>query len=376
MRTSAHRLVIGRRQALAVVAYVGVVIALLAISLLLVADLRDKAAQIAAAQMRLDQLSERSPPGLSASIASNAGVSGSPFLDGRTITVAGAALQQRVEDGGCESERRANVFASRTRRPRRQERFRRSNRQLGGQSARRAGNPLRHRGRNAILVRGQAFDPVARGFRRTRERADANDDRGRWTMAVIRMMRLLRILSATFFAAAAATAAAGPIDEPAGHPPKVQRAPATEGTGVANAAAGPSGEPRPSDPSERPRAGNPLWTVPLDTLSATRDRPLFSASRRPPIVAVPIAAPPPKQEALAPPPPERPLLTLVGTILSPKATIAMLQGSNTETILRLRVGQENDGWLVRGISLRSIVVEKGAQSVELGLPKSNGAPAE
>lgn len=187
------------------------------------------------------------------------------------------------------------------------------------------------------------------------------------------MMRLLRILSATFFAAAAA---AGPIDEPAGHPPKVQRAPATEGTGVANAAANPSGEPRPSDPSERPRAGNALWTVPLDTLSATRDRPLFSASRRPPLVAAPIAAPPPKQEALAPPPPERPLLTLVGTILSPKATIAMLQGSNTETILRLRVGQENDGWLVRGISLRSIVVEKGAQSVELGLPKANGAPAE
>ena len=97
MRTSAHRLVIGRRQALAVVAYVGVVIALSAISLLLVADLRDKAAQIAAAQMRLDQLSERSPRGLSASIDSNAGVSGSPFLDGRTITIAGATLQRRVE---------------------------------------------------------------------------------------------------------------------------------------------------------------------------------------------------------------------------------------------------------------------------------------
>jgi general secretion pathway protein M len=97
MRTSTHRLVIGRRQALAVAAYVGVVIALLAISLLLVADLRDKAVEMAAAQMRLDQLSERSRPSLSAPIASNAGVSGSPFLDGRTITIAGATLQQRVE---------------------------------------------------------------------------------------------------------------------------------------------------------------------------------------------------------------------------------------------------------------------------------------
>jgi general secretion pathway protein M len=96
MRTSTHSLVIDRRQALAVVAYIGVVIAFLAISLLLVVDLRDKAAEIAEAQTRLDQLSERSRPSLS-SIASNAGVSGSPFLDGRTITIAGAALQQRIE---------------------------------------------------------------------------------------------------------------------------------------------------------------------------------------------------------------------------------------------------------------------------------------
>jgi general secretion pathway protein M len=95
MRNSTQRLTIGRRQTLAVGAYVGVVIALLAISLLLVADLRDKAADIAAAQKRLDQMSERSRPSLSASIDSS--VSGSPFLDGQTITIAGAALQQRVE---------------------------------------------------------------------------------------------------------------------------------------------------------------------------------------------------------------------------------------------------------------------------------------
>jgi general secretion pathway protein N len=189
-------------------------------------------------------------------------------------------------------------------------------------------------------------------------------------MAVIRVMRPLGIFLATF--AVAATATAGPIDDPAR---PAGSAPATEETGVADAA-GLSGAPRAPDPGAKPRGGNPLWTVPLSALSATRDRPLFSASRRPPIVAVPIVAPPPKQEALAPPPPERPLLTLIGTIVSPKASIAILQGSNTEAISRLRVGQENDGWRLRGISLRSIVVEKGAQSVELDLPRPNGAPAE
>ena len=103
----------------------------------------------------------------------------------------------------------------------------------------------------------------------------------------------------------------------------------------------------------------------------------FLPSRRPPVVAVPIVAPPPqKQEALAPPPPERPLLTLIGTIVSPKASVAMLQGSNAEAISRLRVGQENDGWQVRGIGLRSIVVEKGGQSVKLDLPRPDGAAAQ
>lgn len=96
MQRSIPKLVIGRRLALAVITYVGVVISLLAISLFLVADLREKAAEVAAAQTRLDQLSKRSPNS-SASITANAGPRGSPFLDGRTITVAGAALQQRIE---------------------------------------------------------------------------------------------------------------------------------------------------------------------------------------------------------------------------------------------------------------------------------------
>jgi general secretion pathway protein N len=196
-------------------------------------------------------------------------------------------------------------------------------------------------------------------------------------MAVIRLMRPLAAI-VVISSALAARAAADPIDEPAARPaPAIEgtSAPATEGTGVADGA-GFSAAPRAPDPGARSRGGNPLWTVPLSALTATRDRPLFSASRRPPIVAAPTVAAPPKQEALAPPPPERPLLTLIGTIVSPKASVAMLQGSNAEAISRLRVGQENDGWQVRGISLRSIVVEKGAQSVELDLPRPNGSPAE
>jgi general secretion pathway protein M len=141
---------------LAVVAYVGVVIALLAISLLLVADLRDKAVEMAAAQIRLDQLSERSRQSLSAPIASNAGVSGSPFLDGRTMTIAGATLQQRVE--AAVTKAGGALMSSQV--------------ELAGPDAKNgfvgltasmessagcADDPLRHRGRNAIPIRGQTF---------------------------------------------------------------------------------------------------------------------------------------------------------------------------------------------------------------------------
>jgi general secretion pathway protein N len=188
-------------------------------------------------------------------------------------------------------------------------------------------------------------------------------------MAVIRLTRPFGILLATFCALAAQAAA----EEPARPAPGLEGASATEGTGVADAARLPEA-PRAPDQSAKPRAGNPLWTAPLSALSATRDRPLFSVSRRPPIVAVPTVAAPPKQEAVAPPPPERPLFTLIGTIVSPRASLAMLQGSNGDAISRLRIGEESDGWGVRGIDLRSIVVVKGEQSVKLDLPRPDGAP--
>ncbi len=88
----------GRREAVAVLVYVGVVSALLASSLWFVDDLWSRSSEIAAAQERLDQLTEHSRPRPSASIASDTSVNGSPFLDGRTITIAGAALAQRVGD--------------------------------------------------------------------------------------------------------------------------------------------------------------------------------------------------------------------------------------------------------------------------------------
>ena len=93
---SANGVASGHRQTLAVIAYLGVVIALVVSSLWLVVDLWAESRGVAAAQERFDQLTEHARSRPPTSIASDASVSGSPFLDARTITIAGAALEQRV----------------------------------------------------------------------------------------------------------------------------------------------------------------------------------------------------------------------------------------------------------------------------------------
>jgi general secretion pathway protein M len=94
--TSANGVGPSRREAFAALAYVCVVVVLAASSLWLIDDLRVRSRGIAAAQERLDQLTQHSRRRPPASIGSDASVSGSPFLDARTITIAGAALEQRV----------------------------------------------------------------------------------------------------------------------------------------------------------------------------------------------------------------------------------------------------------------------------------------
>ena len=58
-----------------------------------------------------------------------------------------------------------------------------------------------------------------------------------------------------------------------------------------------------SPAAEAPATGNPLWAIPVSKLSATRDRPLFSSSRRPPtptVAAAPTPTPPAVVKPVAP----------------------------------------------------------------------------
>jgi general secretion pathway protein M len=80
----------------AVTLYVGVMILLLFLVASSLSDIFSKRADVAASATMLEQFEGRRPAAVRAQAPDGAGPAGSPFLEGATVTVAGAALLQRV----------------------------------------------------------------------------------------------------------------------------------------------------------------------------------------------------------------------------------------------------------------------------------------
>ena len=121
---------------------------------------------------------------------------------------------------------------------------------------------------------------------------------------------------------------------------------------------------------ERAATRNPLWGIPLRILTATRERPLFSPSRRPPAPPV-VAAPAPPTRSFAPikpPEPDHPLLTIVGTIVSASDGIAVFIDQATNEVIRIHNGQEHGGWVLRSVRGREANFEKNERTSTLALP--------
>jgi general secretion pathway protein N len=126
----------------------------------------------------------------------------------------------------------------------------------------------------------------------------------------------------------------------------------------------------PGQPAAPVLTGNPLWAVPLRSLSITPGRPLFSPSRRPPPPAV--VAAPPKPPAPPPPPkpaePDHPLLTLLGTIVGETQSIAIFVDDVAKNFIRLKTGQDHAGWTLRAIQGREATFAKGQREATVVLP--------
>lgn len=113
---------------------------------------------------------------------------------------------------------------------------------------------------------------------------------------------------------------------------------------------------------------NPLRAVGLDNLNATRERPLFSASRRP---AAEPPAPVPVAVAAEAPPTPRPAepapFLLVGTLIGTTAQIAIARIVGTDEVITLAPGASRNGWSVRAIEARRLSVEKDGRIEDLAL---------
>jgi general secretion pathway protein N len=189
-----------------------------------------------------------------------------------------------------------------------------------------------------------------------------------WAVARNGVIAWLVVLSATVVRAAVPTdlgppetdaAPAAPIDAGADTPVRL-KAPAAEPADASASTPPPNLHPAPS--------GNPLWAVPLKQLSATRERPVFSPSRRPPQTAVAAApyVPPP-----APPKPvelPRPQLSLVGTISGKVEGFGIFLEQIGDKVLRLKTGETHKGWTLLEVRARQIVFQKDNETITLSLP--------
>jgi hypothetical protein len=107
---------------------------------------------------------------------------------------------------------------------------------------------------------------------------------------------------------------------------------------------------------------NPLAAPSLDRLSATRQRPLFTPSRRaaPPPSPVAVAAP---VESVAGPP----RIALVGVVIGEEGPRAVVNDMALNKIVRVRIGDEVDGWKVREIDERLLVLWRDGRSTSFKL---------
>lgn len=120
--------------------------------------------------------------------------------------------------------------------------------------------------------------------------------------------------------------------------------------------------------AREPLDGNPLWAIPLKQLSATRERPIFSPSRRPPAPAVAAAPYVPRPAPPAPVVLQRPQLSLVGTVAGDAQGFGIFVEQSGDKVVRLKTGEVHQGWTLLEVRPRDIVLQKENQTVTLSLP--------
>lgn len=128
---------------------------------------------------------------------------------------------------------------------------------------------------------------------------------------------------------------------------------------------GPDINASPSSAAEPVLRGNPLWGITVESLSATRDRPLFSPSRRPPAAVAPTTS----FNVTAPSEPEKPPLDLIGIVTGSGEGYAVFVNTTTHAVIRLRTGEGHDGWVLLTAKGHEAVLQRHDRTVVVSFPK-------
>ena len=120
------------------------------------------------------------------------------------------------------------------------------------------------------------------------------------------------------------------------------------------------------EPGARTRAAeapaSPLAAQAVERLSATRERPLFSPTRRPP---APPPVPPP------PPPAPPPDVALLAVIMDGEDARAVVRAGST--VRRVQIGDDIDGWKVGQIEARQLVLSLDDRTAKFTMFTGNRA---
>jgi general secretion pathway protein N len=120
--------------------------------------------------------------------------------------------------------------------------------------------------------------------------------------------------------------------------------------------------------------GNPVAQIPLDKLSATRNRPLFSPSRRAPALSVQPDRPTVARVEHAQPAPPPPGIALFGIVVGAQGARAFITAQPADRIVGVRPGDDVSGWTVTAITERRLVLSRADRSATFTLfSEANGS---
>jgi general secretion pathway protein N len=115
-----------------------------------------------------------------------------------------------------------------------------------------------------------------------------------------------------------------------------------------------------------PNSPNPLADLDLESLTATRQLPLFTPSRSAPVVETSVEPEPEpvvsEPEAPVETPSEPPPLRLIGVVMTASEQVAILSNEGTGEVQRLRPGETYESWTLRIVDTRTVAFENGDQS--------------